>query len=156
MAKKRISRKPPSTVATTQARMLDMLHQVWLAGLGAVARAQHGAPRLFQELQAEGARAYADTRAGAEQALRGVLGNVQATIDARVKQVRGRASDAFENLEQVFQTRVHRALKQLGVPSAAEVDSLSRRIDTLNANIDRLARRRGTSRPARGKRAQQA
>lgn len=156
MAKKRKSRKSVSTVATTQARMLDMLHQVWLAGLGAVSRAQHGAPKLFEELQAEGARAYADTRESAEKALRGVLGDVQATINARVKQARGRASDAFENLEKVFQTRVHRALRQLGVPSAGEVDSLSRRIDTLNANIDRMAHRRAAARPARSKRTRRA
>jgi poly(hydroxyalkanoate) granule-associated protein len=148
MASKRKSRKSVSSSAgATQARLLDMLHQVWLAGLGAVARAQRGAPKLFDELKAEGAHMYADTRDSAEKALRGALGDVQATLNARVKQVRGQATDAFENLEKVFQTRVHRALNQIGVPSAEEVEGLSKRIDALNANIDRVAHARAA--PAR-------
>jgi poly(hydroxyalkanoate) granule-associated protein len=148
MARKKKSRKSVGGGAgATQARLLEMLHQVWLAGLGAVSRAQRGAPKLFDELQAEGAHVYADTRNSAEKALRGALGDVQATLNARVKQVRGRASDAFENLEKVFQTRVHRALNQLGVPSAEEVEGLSKRIDSLNANIARLAH--GRAAPAR-------
>ncbi|MDE2263106.1 MAG: phasin family protein, partial [Gammaproteobacteria bacterium] len=35
---------------------------------------------------------------------------------------------------------VHRALTQLGVPSAEEVSALSKRVDTLNANIGKMAR----------------
>lgn len=138
-SKKKPTRTLGGSASATQARLLDMLHQVWLAGLGAVSRAQRGAPKLFDELKAEGAHVYADTRDNAEKALRGALGDVQATLDARVKQVRGQASDAFENLEKIFQTRVHRALNQLGVPSAEEVEALSKRIDALNSNIDRLA-----------------
>ena len=143
MARKKKSRKAVSSAASTaQARLLDMLHQIWLAGLGAIARTQRGAPKLFDELTAEGAHMYADTRDSAEKALRGALGDVQATLNAGVKQVRGQASDAFENLEKIFQTRVHRALNQIGVPSTEEVEGLSRRIDALNSNIDRLTHRR--------------
>jgi poly(hydroxyalkanoate) granule-associated protein len=126
----------------TQARLLDVLHQVWLAGLGAVSKAQHGAPKMLDELIAEGARVHADTRDAAEQALRGAFGDVQSALNARISKVRGDASDAFENLEKIFRTRVHRALTQLGVPSADEVAALSKRVDALNANIGTLARTR--------------
>jgi poly(hydroxyalkanoate) granule-associated protein len=127
-----------------QARMLDMLHQVWLAGLGAAFKAQHGAPKLFEELVAEGAKLHEDTRDAAEKALRGAFGDVQAALTAQVSKVRGEANDAFVNLEKVFRTRVHRALTQLGVPSSDEVGALSKRVDALNANIDKLARARST------------
>ncbi len=150
MAKKRASSKAASRPkASTQSQLLDVVHQVWLAGLGAASKAQHGAPKLLDELIREGARVHADTRGAAEKALRGALGEVQATLNARVKQVRGQASDAFESLEKIFQTRVHRALAQLGVPSAEEIKFLSRRVDALNANIDRLARvsKRSNGRP---------
>lgn len=123
-----------------QARLLDTLHQIYLAGLGALSKASNGAPQLFEELVAEGARVHADTRGVAEKALQKVLAGVQASVNARVGQVRGQAADALEGLEKVFQTRVHRALTQLGVPSAEEVTSLSKRVDTLNANINRLTR----------------
>jgi poly(hydroxyalkanoate) granule-associated protein len=123
-----------------QARLLGTLHQVYLAGLGAVARASNGAPQLFEELVAEGARVHADTRGAAEKALQGVVMGVQEKVGMRVGRVRGQAADALDGLEKVFQTRVHRALAQLGVPRAEEVAALSKRVDTLNANINSLAR----------------
>ena len=138
-----------SGAGTTQARLLDMLHQVWLAGLGAAAKAQHGAPKMFEELVAEGARLHADTRDAAEKALRGAFGDVQSALNARVNSAREGAADAFENLEKIFRTRVHRALTQLGVPSADEVAALSKRVDTLNANISQLARTRKAGATAR-------
>lgn len=130
--------------------MLETLHQVWLAGLGAMVKAQRGAPQILEDLISEGARVHEETRGAAEKALRGVIGNVRSTIDARTEQVRGRASDAMENLEKIFQTRVHRALTRLGVPSAEEVQALSKRVDSLNANIDKLARARRGARTRAG------
>ncbi len=128
--------------ADTQAQLLGMLHQVWLAGLGAASRAQQGAPKLMVELVAEGARVQADTQAAAEKALRGAITGVQETLNARMSKVRGDATDAFENLEKIFRARVNSALTQLGVPSAGEVQSLGKRVDALNAHIDKLARAR--------------
>lgn len=147
-----------NAAAGVQARLIDALHQVYLAGLGAVSRASNGAPQLFEELVAEGARVHADTRGAAEKALQGVLAGVQERVGTRVSQVRGQAADALDGLEKVFQTRVHRALTQLGVPSAEEVNALSKRVDTLNTNISKLTRRPrrapkarvGASRASRG------
>jgi poly(hydroxyalkanoate) granule-associated protein len=143
MARKGRSAKGAAGVAgEAQARLLEVLHQVWLAGLGAVSKAEHGAPKLLEELIAEGARVHADTRNAAEKALRGAFGEVQSALSERMSMVRGEATDAFENLEKVFRARVHRALTQLGVPSADEVSALSKRVDVLNASINTLARAR--------------
>ena len=136
-----------SAASGAQARLLGTLHEVYLAGLGALSKASQGAPQLFEELVAEGARVHADTRGAAEKALQGVLAGVQERVSSRVGQVRGQAADALDGLEKVFQTRVHRALAQLGVPSAEEVSALSKRVDTLNANINRLTRARRTPGP---------
>lgn len=150
MATRSKSRKSPRRAATgAQATLVNTLHEIYLAGLGAAARARSGAPRLFEELVAEGARIYSDQRGAAEQALQELLGDARAKVSARVGQVRGQASDALEGLEKIFQTRVHRALTQLGVPSAEQLAALSKRVDTLNANIERLARR--GSRPSRSR-----
>jgi poly(hydroxyalkanoate) granule-associated protein len=143
MVKKSRSRQRARPGArAAQARLLDLLHQVWLAGLGAAAKAQQGAPKLFEELVAEGARVHTGTRDAAEKALRGAFGDVQSALNARISSAREGATDAFENLEKVFRTRVHRALTQLGVPSADEVAALSKRVDELNANIGQLVRAR--------------
>ncbi len=126
--------------------MLDTLHRIWLAGLGAAVKAQRGAPRLMEELIEEGARVHSETRGAAEQALRDLLGDTKAKLNARVAQVRGQAGDALDNLEKIFQTRVHRALTQLGVPSAEEVEALSSRVEALNNSIEQLNRGRKTVR----------
>ena len=138
-----------------QGRLLDTVHQIWLAGLGAASKASQGAPRLMEDLVSEGARVHADARGAAEKALRGLLESVQTSITARVGEARGQATETLNNLEKIFQTRVHRALAQLGVPSAEEVESLSRRIDTLNAKIDKFTgdRRRLKARGGAGRRA---
>jgi poly(hydroxyalkanoate) granule-associated protein len=139
---KRAGNSARKGASDTQAQLLNMLHQVWLAGLGAVSKAQHGAPKLLEELIAEGAQVHAETKEAAEKSLRGALSGVQESINARMDKVRGGATDAFENLEKIFRGRVHSALTQLGVPSAGEVESLSKRVDSLNSNIDKLARAR--------------
>jgi poly(hydroxyalkanoate) granule-associated protein len=138
---RKTSKRPAVESGDTQSQLVQLLHQVWLAGLGAVGRAQRGAPKLLEELIAEGAQVQADTRSSAEEALRGALRGAQDSLNARMGKVRGEAADAFENLEKVFRSRVHGALTQLGVPSAGEVEALSRRVDALNANIGKLARK---------------
>jgi len=144
------ARKPAraarKAATSAQAQLLDTMNKIWLAGLGAVSRAQHGAPQLLEQLIAEGARIHTETRGAAEKALRGLVGDVRSTINARLGEARGQAADALENLQKIFETRVHQALTQIGVPSAEEVAALSKRVDALNDNIDRLAQSRKTSR----------
>ena len=142
MAAKTKSRKTKRADPTAQMRMVQTLHQIWLAGLGAVSKAQHGAPQLLEDLINEGARVDAQARGSARKALQDVVGSVQSGVDARVSKLRGRAADAMENLENIFRTRVHRALTQLGVPSGEDIAALSKRVDALNANIHKLARQR--------------
>ena len=158
MATKRKARaRARRTPATAQERLLDTVHQIWLAGLGAVSKARQSGPQLLEDLVSEGARLHTQTRGAAEKALRGLLEGVQTSIGERVVKVQGQATDALENLEKIFQTRVHRALTQLGVPSAEEVEALSKRVDRLNANIEKLtqARKGGArGRVAAGRRGQ--
>lgn len=141
MAAKRKQRtRVNRTPATAQERLLDTVHQIWLAGLGAVSKARNGVPQLLDDLISEGARIHTETRGTAEKALKGLLAGVQTGLTEGVGKARGQATDALEGLERVFQTRVHRALAQLGVPTAEEVQSLSKRVDQLNANLEKLAR----------------
>lgn len=148
MARKRVPKKTKSGIAAAQTRLLDGVHQIWLAGLGAVSKAQRGTPKLLDELVAEGARVHAKARTSAKKAVRGAVSEVQATFNERIGDARERAGEAYENLEKIFQTRVHRALNQLGVPSSDQVAALSKRVDALNANIAKLGRARRARRAA--------
>ena len=140
--RKKSAKSRTARAGRAQARLLEAVHQVWLAGLGAASRAQTEGPKLFRDLVAEGARVHTTARRATVKAVRGAFSDVQEGITSRVEQAREQAGDAFENLEKIFQTRVHRALSQLGVPSGEELASLSKRVDTLNANIVKLTRHR--------------
>jgi poly(hydroxyalkanoate) granule-associated protein len=152
MVSKKQSRRKRVAQSDTQVWMVNALHEVWLAGLGAVLRAQRGAPKLLEELIAEGARFQQDKQDLAEQTFRRLVGDAQARLKAGASQARGQAREALENLEQIFQTRVHRALTQLGVPSAEELAVLGSRVEALSQSVEKLARRtpqraaRGTAR----------
>jgi poly(hydroxyalkanoate) granule-associated protein len=139
MVRKSVRKAKSGRGTNAQERSLGILHEVWLAGLGAVVRAQRGAPRLLEELITEGARFQQDQRGAAEKTLQRLVGDARSRVQAGIGQMRGQAGDALENLEKVFQTRVHRALGQLGVPTTQELSMLSDRVDSLSASVDRLA-----------------
>jgi poly(hydroxyalkanoate) granule-associated protein len=124
-----------------QGALLDAMHEIWLAGVGAFARAQKDGPKVLEQLLAEGVKVYGAARPVAEKLIRDAIGQAQNTLGDRIGDVRTQAGDTLENLEKMFQTRVHRALNQLGVPSADEIAALSRRVDELNANVERLVKR---------------
>lgn len=128
--------------AAVQGKLLNALHQVWLAGLGAAARAERGAPKLFDELVAEGARFQSGKQELAEKTVRRVVGDARARLQDALGEAQGRASEALDNLEKIFQSRVQQALVQLGIPSADALAALSKRVDVLNGNIEKLTRQR--------------
>jgi hypothetical protein len=67
-------------------------------------------------------------------------------VDTRVDAARGRASDAIENLEKVFQARVQKALQQVGVPTSHEIEDLSRKVHELTRSVQQLTRSGRTTR----------
>jgi poly(hydroxyalkanoate) granule-associated protein len=138
----------------SQGDMLEAIHQIWLAGIGAVATARKEGPQRFEQLLEEGARISDKARKVADNAVRTALEQVQATVGSRVKDAQSQANDALDNLEKIFQARVHRALSRIGVPSADQIASLSKRVQALSDSVGKLAAKRppaGRSRSVRAR-----
>ncbi len=64
----------------------------------------------------------------------------------RVDEVRGmveglksRAADTLDNLEQLFEERVARALKRMGVPTHDDIQGIAKRLEEINDRIKALA-----------------
>jgi poly(hydroxyalkanoate) granule-associated protein len=72
--------------------------------------------------------------------VKGVVANVRGAIDTRAEAVRGRATEALDNIERIFQTRVHKALQQIGVPTTNEIQHLSRKVNELTKSVQELTR----------------
>jgi poly(hydroxyalkanoate) granule-associated protein len=125
---------------------INSAHQIWLAGLGALARAQSDGPKVFQSLVEEGERVQSRSRDAAKDALEHAMKGMRGAIDDRIEGVRDRASETWDNIEKIFQSRVQKALRQLGVPTAADISALSRKVNDLTESVDNLARKRTPSR----------
>ena len=132
--------------------LLYSAQQIWQAGLGALARAQAGAPKLFEDLMREGDRLRGGALDAAQQAVMQAFRGAQQTVNRRIGDVQAQAGETWDNLEKIFQVRVQRAHQQLGVPSGEEFAALSRRVKALESGAARFSRTGGgkrSSRPAR-------
>ena len=101
----------------------DSAQQIWLAGLGAFAKAQEEGGKVFDALVKEGESIQHRTRK---------------MTDEKIAVVTGNATGTWDRLEQVFEERVARALGSLGVPSKKEIDQLSKRVSELTAAVETL------------------
>jgi poly(hydroxyalkanoate) granule-associated protein len=149
----KLARKGRGRRARAEYPLVEAMHQIWLAGMGALSRVQKEGPRAFETLMTDGAELLNQRRAYAEKMLREAITNVQSTVDERMRTTRDQATETWENLEKIFQSRVQKVLHQAGVPTATEVRALAKRVDQLNASVASLARaRRPTAHRGNGRR----
>lgn len=119
--------------------LLYSAQQIWQAGLGALSRAQAGAPKVFEDLMKEGSKLQGGALDAAQKVVMQAFQGAQKTVHRRVDTVKAQAGETWDNLEKIFQTRVQRALHQLGMPAAEEITSLSRKVAELSVAVERLA-----------------
>jgi poly(hydroxyalkanoate) granule-associated protein len=144
-------RKARARAARAPATVVEAVQQVWLAGMGAIARAQKEGPSAFQDAVAEGLKLLGRSRSQAEKTLRDAFEAAQGTVQSRLDDARDQATETWDNLESLFQSRVHKALQQIGVPNAEEIRLLTKRVEELNDSVKALARKtaRGGPKAAR-------
>lgn len=124
------------------ANVIDVGQQIWLAGLGAVARAQREGPKLFESLVAEGSEFQDYQRENVQERTSDLMKDLRSKLDSRTASVRGKATETIDNLEGILQTRVLKALQQLGVPTSNEIDALARKVKDLNRSVQALTQAR--------------
>jgi poly(hydroxyalkanoate) granule-associated protein len=112
----------------------DSAQQIWLAGLGAFAKAQGEGTKVFETLMKEGANLHRKTQAVAEEK----IGDVAGKMSAMAGQVGDKANAHWDKLETIFEERTARALGKLGVPTAKDVAALTERVEALAAAVAAL------------------
>jgi poly(hydroxyalkanoate) granule-associated protein len=113
----------------------DSAQQIWLAGLGAFAKAQEEGGKVFEALVKEGVSIQRKTQAVAEEK----IGEVTSRMTNLAGDVQNKAGKQWDKLESIFEERVARAMGKLGVPSSKDVDALIKRIDELSAQVAKLS-----------------
>jgi poly(hydroxyalkanoate) granule-associated protein len=114
----------------------ESAQQIWLAGMGAFAKAQEGRLKVFEALIKEGTSLQRKTQSAAEEK----IGEVTDRMSAMAGDVTARAGQHWDKLESIFEQRTAKAMNKLGVPTAKDVDALIKRVDELAAAVARLSR----------------
>lgn len=117
--------------------------KIYLAGLGAYAKAGIEGAEYFRELVSAGESLESKGRALVDEQVEAANGRfdaVKKTVDANVSSLRGRVEVQLENIENAFDTRVAAALNRIGIPSRQDVEILSAKLDELSALLEHVAR----------------
>ena len=122
--------------------VLESSHQIWLAGLGAFAKAQQGGKQVFDMLVKQGEVLEAKTRSAAAQ----TADAAREAAKAKAKEMQTMAGGTWDKLEQVFEDRVSRALARLGVYTSSDVERLSERVNELSEAVNALLKAQGNRR----------
>ncbi|MDM0038534.1 phasin family protein [Variovorax sp. J22G21] len=112
-------------------RIKDSAQQIWLAGLGAFAKAQQEGSKVFESLVKDGAGMQKKTQQAAEE----TLAQAQARMSGFASEFGAKAVGQWGKLENIFEERVAKALEKIGVPSAAEIQALKARVTELEARL---------------------
>src|SRR3954468_1025933 len=117
----------------------ESAQQIWLAGLGAFSKAQEEGGKVFEALVKEGTALQRKTQSAAEER----ISDATNRMASMATDISSKASGQWDKLENIFEERVSRALKKLGVPSSKDIDVLIARIDELNRNVAQLGAKGG-------------
>ncbi len=118
----------------TTAAVGERAHKLWLAGLGAVARARQNGEKLFAELVAEGA----DVQRSARKEIDATVTRLRKRTDSRVKEARKVTTGRFKRLERAFDDRTEKVLKRLDIPTRESIDKLARQVEKLAKEVKAL------------------
>ena len=113
----------------------ESAQQIWLAGMGAFAKAQAGGEKVFETLVREGLSLQRKIYAAVEDKITEVTNRMTGMAGG----LSGKVNQHWDKLESIFEERVAKALNRLGVPSAKDVEALMERIDGLSASVAKLS-----------------
>lgn len=151
---KKVVRKPVTKASAARkltaknlsvGQVAESAQKVWLAGLGAVAKAQANSGKIVEtladqanELVAEGkkieARVVSAAAAKAKEA--------QAAAKSFAKAKSAETAQTLGKLEGVFEERVSKTLNTFGIPSSKQVRELIVRMEELQSSLSQLKRAR--------------
>jgi len=114
----------------------DSAQQIWLAGMGAFAKAQAEGGKVFEALVKEGLSLQRKTQAVAGEK----IGEVTGKMTNMASDVQAKAGQHWDKLETIFEERTAKALAKLGVPSSKDIASLNARLDALESQLGKAAK----------------
>ena len=117
-------------------KVKEQAQQIWLAGLGAFAKAQQDGTKAFEKLVTDGITMQRKVQSTAEEK----MAEASQKVSQAAHQFNERATGQWDKLEHIFEHRVSKALTRLGIPSAQDMAALHERIAALEAQLAKAAK----------------
>lgn len=129
MAKSPASDKTPASADTSSASAST--HPIWLAGLGAMAKAQEQGSKAIEALVNDGLAFQRKSQAEAQQRLHEATERLTHLASDFGEQT----SVRVDRLEHLFEDRVAKALQRLGIPTLQDLQALTERVTQLEVQL---------------------
>ncbi len=101
--------------------------RIWLAGLGAIARAEKEGEEWLEELMRDGEVYESEKKDDLDQVLLNMTG--------KVKESTSRVRQSFDNIEQTFEHKVSNTMSKIGLVSKKELDKVKNQLDELEQKL---------------------
>lgn len=112
----------------------ESAHDIWLAGLGAYAKAGKEGGRLFDSL--------VDLGESVEKKAREEVTRPIRAAERGVEGARNTVAEAWAQIELMIERRITRTLHALQIPTQRDVAELTQRVEKLNRTVRQLTRER--------------
>ncbi|WP_339515979.1 phasin family protein [Pseudomonas sp. RL_15y_Pfl2_60] len=117
--------------------------KIWLAGLGAYAKAGQEGAEYLKDLIKSGESVEQKGKKIVDQqvdAANSQIDSAKNSVRSNVSSVKGKVELQLDKIEKAFDTRVASALNRIGIPSKQDIDVLSAKLDELSALLDHVSR----------------
>lgn len=117
--------------------------KIYLAGLGAYAKAGQEGADYFKELvkSGEGVEKQGKKLVNEQvEAANSQIDSVKSTVTSNVNSVKGKFEVQLDKIEKAFDNRVASGLNRIGIPSKQDIEVLSAKLDELSALLEHVAR----------------
>lgn len=113
--------------------------KIWLAGLGAYAKAGAEGVDYFKELVKAGEGVEKQGKKLVDEQVEAANSQFD-SVKSSVTGVKEKVEVQFDKIEKAFDNRVASALNRIGIPSRQDVEALSAKLDELSALLEHVAR----------------
>ena len=129
--------KEQSKAKDIQEDVKDSAHQIWLAGLGALAAVEEGGTKLFKDLVEKGK--------GYESRGRQAVDEAKDRVEEAAGKARASAESGWGKVEEKLDDAVSGALHRLGVPTREEIQTLTKRVEELTKVVEQVKSKRAAA-----------
>jgi poly(hydroxyalkanoate) granule-associated protein len=123
--------KNPFLDPTATDKVKEQAQQIWLAGLGAFAKAQEDGTKAFEKLVSDGITMQRKVQSTAQEK----MAETTQKVSQVAHQFNERATGQWDKLENIFEDRVAKALSRLGIPTSEDMAALQARIAALETKL---------------------